>query len=54
MSLLYSILKPIIRKAVKENKHQEETYENFVRTSHEIFQIYSLTIWNGGVIIALS
>jgi hypothetical protein len=25
MSLLYSILKPIVRKAVKENKHQEET-----------------------------
>jgi acetyl esterase/lipase len=36
MSLLYSVLKRIVRKAVKGNKHQEETYEDFVRTSHEI------------------
>jgi hypothetical protein len=28
MSLLYSILKPIVRKAVKENKNREETYED--------------------------
>lgn len=36
MSLLYSVLKPIVRKLVKERVHQEESYEDFVRVSHEI------------------
>jgi acetyl esterase/lipase len=44
MSLLYSVLKPIVRKAVKENKHQEETYEDFVRTSHEIQEKFKLKL----------
>jgi acetyl esterase/lipase len=44
MSLLYSILKPTVRKAVKENKHQEETYEDFVRTSHEIQAKFKLKL----------
>lgn len=35
MSVLYSILKPIIKKAVKRNLHQE-TYEEFVQVSHEL------------------
>ncbi|MCH5349057.1 MAG: alpha/beta hydrolase fold domain-containing protein [Oscillospiraceae bacterium] len=35
MSVLYSILKPIIRKAVKENLHQE-SYEEFVQVSHRL------------------
>ena len=35
MSVLYSILKPIIRKAVKGNLHQE-TYEEFVQVSHKL------------------
>lgn len=36
MSLLYSILKPVVRKLVKNNVHQEESYEDFVRMSYEI------------------
>jgi acetyl esterase/lipase len=44
MSLLYSILKPVIRKAVKENKHQEVTYEDFVRTSHEMQAKFKLKL----------
>jgi acetyl esterase/lipase len=44
MSLLYSILKPIVRKAVKENNHQEETYEDFVRTSHQIQAKFKLKL----------
>lgn len=36
MSLLYRVLKPIVRKLVKERAHQEESYEDFVRVSHEI------------------
>lgn len=36
MSLLYRVLKPIVRKLVKERVHQEESYEDFVRISHEI------------------
>jgi hypothetical protein len=36
MSLLYSVLKLVVRKMVKERNHPEETYEDFVRTSHEI------------------
>jgi acetyl esterase/lipase len=44
MSLLYSILKPIVRKAVKENKHKEETYEDFVRTSREIQAKFKLNL----------
>ena len=35
MSVLYSILKPIIRKAVKGNLHQE-TYEEFVQVSRKL------------------
>lgn len=35
MSVLYSILKPIIKKAVKGNLNQE-TYEEFVQVSHEL------------------
>ena len=35
MSILYSILKPIIKKAVKGNLHQE-SYEEFVQVSHEL------------------
>jgi acetyl esterase/lipase len=44
MSLLYSVLKLVVRKAVKENKHQEETYEDFVRTSHEIQAKFELNL----------
>jgi acetyl esterase/lipase len=44
MSLLYSVLKRIVRKKVKENKHQEETYEDFVRTSHEIQAKFKLKL----------
>lgn len=36
MSVLYSILKPIVRKAIKEKAHNEESYDDFVRISHEI------------------
>jgi acetyl esterase/lipase len=44
MSLLYSILKPIVRKAVKESNQQEETYEEFVRTSHQIQAKFKLKL----------
>jgi acetyl esterase/lipase len=44
MSLLYSVLKKIVRKKVKENKHPEETYEDFVRTSHEIQAKFKLNL----------
>jgi acetyl esterase/lipase len=44
MSLLYSVLKTIVRKAVKENKHQEETYEDFVSTSHEMQEKFKLKL----------
>jgi acetyl esterase/lipase len=44
MSLLYSVLKLVVRKAVKENKHQEETYEDFVRTSYEIQAKFKLKL----------
>jgi acetyl esterase/lipase len=44
MSLLYSVLKPIIRKAVKESNHQEETYEDFVRTSRKIQEKFKLKL----------
>jgi acetyl esterase/lipase len=44
MSLLYSVLKTIVRKAVKENKHQEETYEDFARASHEIQEKFKLKL----------
>lgn len=33
---LYSILKTIVRKVVKEKAHNEESYEDFVRISHKI------------------
>ncbi|MDO5298013.1 MAG: alpha/beta hydrolase [Clostridia bacterium] len=36
MSLMYGLLKPIVRKLVKNRVHQEESYEDFVRVSHEI------------------
>lgn len=36
MSILYSILKPVVRKLVKNGTHMEENYEDFVRTSYEI------------------
>lgn len=37
MSLLYSILKPIVRKKIKgSNLHQEESYEEFKRMSYEV------------------
>lgn len=36
MSILYSILKPIVRKFVKNGTHTEESYEDFVRTSYKI------------------
>lgn len=36
MSILYSMLKPIVRKLVKNGAHMEESYEDFVRTSYEI------------------
>jgi hypothetical protein len=44
MSLLYSILKPIVRKKVKESNHREETYEDFVRTSHELQEKFQLKL----------
>lgn len=36
MSFLYSVLKPIARAVIKSNVHQEESWEEFARTSHEI------------------
>lgn len=36
MSLLYSVLKPIARKAIKSKVHQEETWEDFVRVSYDV------------------
>ena len=36
MSLLYEILKPIVKNIVKKKAHQEETYEEFVKTSLDI------------------
>ena len=37
MSLLYSILKPIVRKAVKGSSlHREESYEEFKQASYDI------------------
>ncbi len=37
MSLLYSILKPIVRKRVKGSSvHREASYEEFKRVSYEI------------------
>ncbi len=37
MSLLYSILKPIVRKVVKGSSlHQEESYEAFKQASYEV------------------
>jgi acetyl esterase/lipase len=44
MSLLYSVLKLIVRKKVKENKHPEETYEDFVRSSHDIQAKFKLKL----------
>jgi acetyl esterase/lipase len=44
MSLLYSVLKPVVRKMVKESNHQEETYEDFVRTSHQIQAKFQLKL----------
>jgi acetyl esterase/lipase len=44
MSLLYSALKPVVRKMVKESNHQEESYEDFVRTSHEIQAKFKLKL----------
>jgi acetyl esterase/lipase len=38
------MLKPIVRKAVKESNHQEETYEDFVRTSHEMQAKFKLKL----------
>lgn len=37
MSILYSILKPIVRKKMKEGVKMEETFEEFARTSYENF-----------------
>lgn len=36
MSLLYSALKPVVRKLVKKRVHQEKSYEDFVRVSHKV------------------
>lgn len=36
MSALYSLLKPAVRKLVKERTHQEESSEDFARISHEV------------------
>ena len=37
MSLLYSILKPIVRKVIKGSSlHQEESYEEFKQESYKI------------------
>jgi acetyl esterase/lipase len=44
MSLLYSVLKVVVRKKVKGNKHPEETYEDFVRTSYEIQEKFKLRL----------
>jgi acetyl esterase/lipase len=44
MSLLYSVLKLVVRKMVKERNHPEETYEDFVRTSHEIQEKFHLKL----------
>jgi acetyl esterase/lipase len=44
MSLLYSVLKPVVRKVVKENNRQEETYEDFARTSHQIQSKFKLKL----------
>jgi hypothetical protein len=44
MSLLYSVLKIVVRKAVKESDRQEETYEDFVRISHQIQAKFKLKL----------
>jgi acetyl esterase/lipase len=44
MSLLYSVLKIVVRKAVKESGRQEETYEDFVHTSHQIQAKFKLKL----------
>lgn len=45
MSLLYSILKPIVRKKVKgSNLHQEESYEEFKQMSYEIQSKFRFTL----------
>ena len=37
MSLLYSILKPVVRKVIKGSSlHQEESYEEFKQASYDI------------------
>jgi acetyl esterase/lipase len=38
------MLKPIVRKAVKESNHKETTYEDFVRTSHKIQAKFKLKL----------
>jgi acetyl esterase/lipase len=44
MSISYALLKLIVKKVVKENKNQEQTYEDFVRTSHEIQHKFKLKL----------
>lgn len=48
MSFLYSILKPIVRKLVKERGHQEESYEDFVRVYAKYRQSFDLSFRKSG------
>ena len=45
MSLLYSVLKPIVRKVVKGSSlHLEESYEEFKRASYEVQRKFRFTL----------
>ena len=45
MSLLYSILKPIVRRVVKGSSlHQEESYEAFKRASYAVQRKFKFTL----------
>lgn len=44
MSLLYSILKPIIKNTIKKKAHQEQSYEDFVKTSLDIQAKFKLKL----------
>ena len=45
MSLLYSILKPVVRKVVKGSSlHQEESYEEFKQASYDVQQKFRFAL----------
>lgn len=47
MSFLYSVIKPIVRKAVKGSSlHQEESYEEFKQASYDIRKKFKFALPN--------